>query len=114
MRAAERAGVQRLALLSFLRARPDCGSAYHESKWAAEQIVRASGLDWTVLKPGMIYGRGDHMLDHLSRALHTFPVFVRLGSMRSRSHEPRLQTHGHALATGQRPSCAVVGPGTAA
>ena len=100
VRAAERAGVQRLALLSYLRARPDCGSAYHESKWAAEQIVRASGLDWTVLKPGMIYGRGDHMLDHLSRALHTFPVFVRLGSMRSRSHEPRLQTHGHALATG--------------
>ena len=80
VRAAERAGVRRLALLSFLRARPGCGSAYHESKWAAEQIVRASDLEWTVLKPGMIHGRGDHMLDHLSRALHTFPVFVRLGS----------------------------------
>jgi NADH dehydrogenase len=84
VRAAERVGVRRLALLSFLRARPDCGSGYHESKSAAEQIVRASGLEWTVLKPGMIYGRGDHMLEHLSRALHTFPVFVRLGSARVR------------------------------
>jgi nucleoside-diphosphate-sugar epimerase len=82
--AAERAGVRRLALLSFLRARPDCGWAYHESKWAAEELVRASSLEWTVLKPGMIYGRGDHMLDHLSHALHTFPVFVRLGSGRVR------------------------------
>jgi uncharacterized protein YbjT (DUF2867 family) len=77
--AAERAGVRRLALLSFLRARPDCGSGYHESKWAAEEILRASGLEWTVLKPGMMYGRGDHMLDHLSHALHTLPVFADLG-----------------------------------
>ena len=77
--AARTAGVERVALLSFLRARPDCGSGYHESKWAAEEIVRASGLDWTVLKCGVIYGRGDHMLDHLSRALHTFPAFATVG-----------------------------------
>jgi len=84
VRAAERAGVRRLALLSFLRARPDCGSAYHESKWAAEELVRASGLEWTVLKPGMMFGRGDHMLDHLSHALHTFPVFAGVGPRRVR------------------------------
>jgi nucleoside-diphosphate-sugar epimerase len=85
VRAAERAGVQRLTLLSFLRARPACGSPYHESKWAAEEIVRRTrDLHWTVLKPGMIFGRGDHMLDHLSHALHTFPVFVGLGRMRVR------------------------------
>jgi NADH dehydrogenase len=82
--AAEQAGVRRLAMVSFLRARPDCGSAYHESKWAAEEIVRASDLDWTVLKPGMMYGRGDHMLDHLSHALHTFPVFLGIGERQVR------------------------------
>ncbi|HEV2491997.1 MAG TPA: NAD(P)H-binding protein [Terriglobia bacterium] len=77
--AAKEAGVKKLLMLSFLRARPSCGSGYHESKWAAEEIVRASGLDYTVLKAGMIYGRGDHMLDHLSHALHTFPVFASVG-----------------------------------
>lgn len=77
--AARRAGVKKVVLLSFLRARPNCGSAYHESKWAAEEIVRASGLDYTILKSGMIYGAGDHMLDHLSHALHTFPVFALVG-----------------------------------
>jgi uncharacterized protein YbjT (DUF2867 family) len=82
--AAEEAGVQRMVLLSFLRARPDCGSAYHETKWAAEEIVRGSSLEWTVLKPGMIFGRGDHMLDHLTRALCTFPVFVSIGRRRVR------------------------------
>jgi len=77
--AAKRAGVEKIVLVSFLRARPDCGSPYHESKWAAEEIVRNSGLDYTVLKAGVIYGRGDHMLDHLSHALHTFPVFATVG-----------------------------------
>jgi uncharacterized protein YbjT (DUF2867 family) len=76
--AARAAGVARIAVLSFLRARPDCGSAYHESKWAAEEIVRGSGLDYTVVKAGMIYGRGDHMLDHLSHAFYTFPIFALL------------------------------------
>jgi len=77
--AAKRACVEKIVLTSFLRARPDCGSPYHESKWEAEEIVRNSGLDYTVLKAGVIYGRGDHMLDHLSHALHTFPVFATVG-----------------------------------
>jgi len=77
--AAERAGVRRLAFMSFLRARPGCGSPYHESKWAAEEIVRASRLDYTIVKAGMTYGLGDHMLDHLSHALHTLPIFATVG-----------------------------------
>jgi uncharacterized protein YbjT (DUF2867 family) len=77
--AARQAGVPKIVLLSFLRARPNCGSAYHESKWATEEIVRGSGLDYTIFKAGVIYGRGDHMLDHLSHALYTFPIFGLVG-----------------------------------
>jgi NADH dehydrogenase len=77
--AAREAGARKIVLISFLRARPNCGSAYHESKWAAEEIVRQSGLDYTVLKCGVIYGSGDHMLNHLSHAFYTFPVFAFVG-----------------------------------
>jgi uncharacterized protein YbjT (DUF2867 family) len=77
--AAKLAGVRRIVLMSFLRARPTCGSPYHESKWAAEEIVRSSGLDYTIIKAGMVYGRGDHMLDHLSHSLCTVPVFATVG-----------------------------------
>ena len=77
--AARRAGAQRIVLMSFLRARPNCGSAYHESKWAAEEIVRQSELDYTIIRAGVTYGRGDHMLDHLSHAFHTFPIFALVG-----------------------------------
>jgi NADH dehydrogenase len=77
--AAKRAGVQKIVLSSFLRARPNCGSAYHESKWKAEEIVRNSGLDYTVLKAGVIYGPGDQMLGHLAKALRYLPVFALVG-----------------------------------
>ena len=77
--AAKQAGVKRIILMSFLRARPTCGSRYHESKWTAEEIVRNSGLDYAVIKAGVVYGRGDHMLDHLSHALHTVPFFPLVG-----------------------------------
>jgi uncharacterized protein YbjT (DUF2867 family) len=77
--AARAARVKKVLLMSFLRARPNCGSAYHESKWAAEEIVRASGLNYTIIRAGIVYGAGDHMLDHLCHALHTFPFFAMVG-----------------------------------
>lgn len=79
IQAAHKARAKKILLVSFLRARPACGSGYHESKWAAEELVRESGLDYTIFKSGVIYGRGDHMLDHLSHAFHTFPVFGFVG-----------------------------------
>jgi nucleoside-diphosphate-sugar epimerase len=79
MDAAMMARVKKVVLLSFLRARPDCNSPYHESKWMAEEIVRGHGVDYTVIKAGMIYGKGDHMLDHLSHTLHSLPLFASVG-----------------------------------
>ena len=77
--AAKRAGVKKILLMSFLRARPNCHSPYHESKWTAEEIIRSSGINYTVIKAGMIYGKGDHMLDHLSHAICTLPLFASVG-----------------------------------
>ena len=87
LEAARRAGVQRVVLLSFLRARPGTGSPYHETKWAAEEMVRSSGLDYTVLKAGMIYGHGDHLVDHLSHTVQTVPLFASVG-FRERTISP--------------------------
>jgi nucleoside-diphosphate-sugar epimerase len=77
--ASRRAGVTRIVMLSFLRARPGSGSPYHESKWAAEELIRDSGLEYTILKAGMIYGRGDHLVDHISHSVQTIPLFATVG-----------------------------------
>lgn len=114
--AARRAGVKRIVLVSFFMARPDCGSAYHESKFAAEEIVRRSGLAYTVVKAGMIYGRGDHMLDHLSHIFHTLPFFALVGFQEKWAAplaiEDMVKVMQAALVTDRlsRQTIAVVGP----
>ncbi len=64
--AMSKAGVRRLVNISVVVSKPDPGSAYHDTKWQADELLRASGVDWTLLKPGVVYGRGDNMLGHLT------------------------------------------------
>lgn len=77
--AAKRAKVKKIVMVSFLRARPDCGSPYHESKWEAEEMIRKSGIPYTIVKAGMVYGKGDHLIDHLSHTVQTLPLFASVG-----------------------------------
>ncbi len=53
------AGVQRLVHVSSLSAREPELSAYGASKARAEKLVRASVLDWTIVRPPGIYGPRD-------------------------------------------------------
>lgn len=72
---ARKAGIKRILYVSYLKARKNPFSRYHQTKWEAEELIRSSGLDYTILKPGMIYGKGDHMISHISRALDMLPIF---------------------------------------
>ncbi|HKR17579.1 NAD-dependent epimerase/dehydratase family protein [Rhizorhapis sp.] len=67
VRAARRAGVCRFIHVSSLSAREPQLSHYGWSKRRAEQIVMASGLDWTIIRPPAIYGPGDTELLELFR-----------------------------------------------
>jgi len=77
--AAREAGVQRCVHISVVAARPDPHHAYHDTKWQAEQLVRNSGLDFTILKPGVIYGPGDDMITHLVKMIRFCPLFPVVG-----------------------------------
>jgi uncharacterized protein YbjT (DUF2867 family) len=57
--ATERAGVGRFVHLSVLGVADDPKLAYLYSKWRGEQAVRASSLDWVVLRPSLMFGTGD-------------------------------------------------------
>ena len=54
--AMKRAGVRRLIHVSALGAHPDSPAEYLRTKAAGEQIVRESGLDWTILRPSLVHG----------------------------------------------------------
>lgn len=79
VRAAEKAGVKKFVLVSYLNVRPNVGSEYHTTKWQGEEIVRSSALNYTVLKAGLIYGRGDHLINNLGNLFRKMPVFAAVG-----------------------------------
>ncbi len=49
-------GVTRFIQVSALGVHDEGRTKYQKTKWEAEQIVRRSGLDWTILRPAMIHG----------------------------------------------------------
>jgi len=57
--AARGAGVRRFLFVSSLAAREPELSDYGWSKARAEQVVAASSLDWTIVRPPAVYGPGD-------------------------------------------------------
>jgi nucleoside-diphosphate-sugar epimerase len=66
--AAEAAGVQRFVFVSSLSAREPGLSAYGASKARAERLVKASALDWTIVRPPAVYGPRDRDMFELFRA----------------------------------------------
>jgi NADH dehydrogenase len=76
---AHEAGVKRYIQMSALGTRPGATSRYHQTKWQAEEVVRASALDWTIMRPSLIYGPGDEFISVLARMLRRLPVMPVLG-----------------------------------
>lgn len=77
--AAENAGVKKFVLVSYLSVRPNVSSKYHTTKWQGEEIVRASKLNYTILKAGLVYGQGDHLINNLSNLFKRMPIFATVG-----------------------------------
>lgn len=84
VRATKQAGVRRFVHMSALGTRPNAVARYHKTKWAAEEIVRASGLDWTIFRPSIIYGPGDGFVNLFARMARFSPVVPLVGGGHSK------------------------------
>jgi uncharacterized protein YbjT (DUF2867 family) len=82
--AARKAGVRQFFYQSAVGARPGAKSEYHKTKWQAEELVRASGIPYTILRPSLIYGPGDQFTLRLSDIIRQSPVLPVIGSGKSR------------------------------
>ena len=67
-------GVRRLVHMSALGADVHGPSKYQRTKGAAEALVRASDLDWTIFRPSVIFGRDDSFLNLFATLLKLAPV----------------------------------------
>jgi len=65
--AVRNAGIRRYVHMSALGSRPDAVSAYHQTKWQAEEYVRSSGLEWTIFRPSLIHGPEGEFMQLMKR-----------------------------------------------
>lgn len=66
--------VSRLLHMSALNADPQGPSAYLRSKGEGEKFVRASGLNATIFRPSVIFGREDTFLNLFAGLIRHLPV----------------------------------------
>ncbi|MFC8043877.1 SDR family oxidoreductase [Nocardia sp. NPDC057353] len=59
------------------------GNGYEASKYRAEQLVRASGLDWAVVRPGIVTGASDTGAIRDHKNLYTVLKLMVEGKLRS-------------------------------
>jgi NADH dehydrogenase len=73
-------GVPRLVHVSALGAATDAPSMYQRSKAAGEAVLQGSQLDWTVLRPSVIFGEGDQFLALFARLQKALPIMPLAGA----------------------------------
>ena len=78
VQAAAEAGVARFVQISAPGARDDASTAFLRTKAAGDAAVRASSLDWIVLKPGLVLGSGAYGGTALLRLLAGLPLMTPL------------------------------------
>jgi len=82
--AARNAGVRRLVHMSALGAQPNPAYPYLNAKWGAEQAVRQSGLEWTIIRPSVIFGPRDGFVNVLAGLIRRAPIIPVVGSGESK------------------------------
>ena len=82
--AAREAGVRELIYLSAMGAVADPKYPYLHSKKQAELRVTSSGLDYTILRPSVIFGEGDEFLTALAGLIRFGPITPVIGSGKNR------------------------------
>ncbi len=72
-------GVRRLLHMSALGTRENAPSRYHRSKWRSEQLVRDSGLEATIFRPSVIFGKGSPFIAQLRDLVLPWPLVPVIG-----------------------------------
>lgn len=80
LRAAKAAGVRRVVHLSVSNPDPHSRLPYFSGKALAEEDVRRSGLSYAILRPTLMYGHDDILVNNIAWCLRHFPVFAVPGS----------------------------------
>ena len=77
--AAAKAGVGRIVHFSVANASSESRLPYFRGKGQVEEILRDTGIPYAIIRPTLVFGEGDLLLNNMAWALRRFPVFPVFG-----------------------------------
>src|SRR5262249_56009976 len=83
---AREAGVRKIVHVSVSKADERSSLPYYCNKGRIERLVRESGVDYTILRPAIVVGFGDILINNIGFFLRRLPVFTVFGRGDYRVH----------------------------
>jgi uncharacterized protein YbjT (DUF2867 family) len=96
--AAREAGVERVVQVSVSNASPSSLLPYYRGKAETEEQVRSSGMSWAVVRPTLVVGERDILLNNIAYLLRRFPFFAVPGDGTARVQPVTLEDTGEIVA----------------
>lgn len=76
LRAARAAGVRRVVQVTIANADRQSPLPYYRGKAAVEELVGASGMSYALLRPTVLFGGRDILINNIAWCLRRFPLFA--------------------------------------
>jgi NADH dehydrogenase len=73
--AARRAGVRRIVHVSITNPSADSPLEYFRGKAELEEALKASGVSYAILRPAVLFGKEDILINNIAWLLRRFPLF---------------------------------------
>jgi uncharacterized protein YbjT (DUF2867 family) len=80
IQAAIQAGIRKIVHVSIINPSEDSPHAYFRGKARVERAIRESGLAYIILRPTVVFGPEDILINNMAWMVRTFPIFVIPGS----------------------------------
>ncbi len=77
--AAKNAGVKRVIEISGLGTKPDKPGSYMQGRYLAEKMLIDSDLDYTIIQPSVLFGKGSPFIKGIADLVRTAPVLPLIG-----------------------------------
>ena len=78
-RCAKEAGVERIVHISILNPELKPELEYFRCKAELEKILKASGISYAILRPAVLFGKEDILINNIAWILRRFPFFILFG-----------------------------------
>ena len=80
IQAAQKAGVQRIVHISIANPSIDSSLPYYRGKALLEQFIQQSSLTYAILRPTVVFGPEDVLINNIAFLLRYLPIFAIPGS----------------------------------